>query len=486
MLFDKSMKAACRVYEKIQSFYPAEFAVEQDPMEIYEKTLITMRDVLRQAGVVPEEIAGIGLTSQRATWTFWDKNTGEPIYRFIVWNDTRGTYLRDTLLSDACFCAKYPQAVEQIRFSCNHMPSIYQYLFSTVPGLEQRVKSPDVIGGPVDTWLMYKLSGGRIHATSVSAASATSFYTSLTQDWDCEMLDYLGFRHNPLPEIKPEASLYGFLDGNLLDTDAEIPICGDIADQQAAMFSQGATRPNTAKCTIGTGFFFDVNVGGKMIPTQDLKYGINWEFGGARQYYVEGFIATAGAAFEWLKDELELVSTFEEIESRALSVPDNGGVYFIPALHRLTNAPLNDPLMDASFMGVTAASTRNHFIRAVMESVAFISAYVLLHTTEFIGRLSSIRIDGGASRIDTVCQMLSNLTGTEIVRSREADATAKGAAEMAAIHLGWMTFDDPEQFFEGEQIYLPNENKTRDIEQFKWWKKALARSKNWRDPEEIE
>lgn len=484
LIYDKELHEVSRAYRNITTYYPEKAGVEQDPVEIYTKTVDTMREAVERLGISPKQIAGIGITAQRSTWTFWNKDTGEPLRRSVVWSDTRSCYVKNEYIYDDAFNKKFPEVEPQLFFSANHIPVILKWITRNEPEFARELKKDSSLAGTVDTWLIYCLTGGKVHATNLSQASTASFYSMKAQDWNRELGMFSGLGKNALAPICPEAYYYGTLDPVVLGE--AIPICANIADQHAALFSQGCLRPKTAKCTMGTGFFFDVNLGNEAIYKRGFLTGFCWEIKEDRPFMFEGFLPVAGSAMEWMKNNLGLIEDFSNMESEALSVEDNGGVYFIPALNSLTSTPFHDPAMEGAFMGITAKTNRRHFIRAVMEGVAFISAHVLLNTIKITGRLEEMRVDGGVTHSDLICQILANVTDTKIIRGKNVEATAKGAAQIAAIQLGWIGMDDIEGMFRKDKVFEPNKDQETDLYHYKWWKKALDRAGNWNDPLETQ
>lgn len=484
LIFDRQIKVVSQSYRKITSFYPTTLAVEQNPEEIYQNAVDTIREAVRNAEIDPGEIAGVGITAQRNSWTYWNKKTGEVWHPTVVWSDSRAALIKHRYLSDKEFCAKYPECYKNIIFSDCHGLLILEYLMEEDPDLRRHMREKDTAAGTVNTWLLYRLTGKRVHATGIGHASTTSYFNSIDECWDYETIDYFGLNRTMMAELKSDCDLFGMLDAEILGQ--EIPICADLADQAAALFSEGCIQPLTAKCTIGTGFFFDVNLGEDYVKHKGLLTAIGWDIRGERKYFIEGYMGSAGAALEWLKNNLNLISDFGEMEAFAREVPDSAGVYFVPALNRMTSVPFRDVTMEGSYMGITAKTNRNHFIRASLEGVAFISAHVLLDTIEVTGMFNVIKIDGGVAKSDLICQILANVTDTRILRAVHVEATAKGAAEMAAIYLGWMREEDVEELFEVDQEFLPDQNQQSDLEHYRWWKKALKRSGKWNDPSDLD
>lgn len=479
-VYDSRMQIVGQAYRNIHTYYPEPSGVEQNALEIYEQTVETMREAIKEAGITAEQIAAAGITTQRATWTFWNKETGVPLRPSVVWSDTRACYTRKEYLSDEAFNSRFPEVEGQIFFTENHIPLILKWITRNEPEFSKRLSDSDTIAGTVDTWLVWKLTGGKTHATSISEASVTMFYSQITETWNSELAAFSGLNDSALPDICPDRYDYGTICPEVLG--APIPILSVAADQQAALFSQGCLDAGTAKLTIGTGFYVDINIGTKPVFVRGLMTGVAWEIGNNRPYVFEGYMGSAGPAIEWLKTNLGLIDDFSEMDRIAGSVPDSCGLYFIPALRALTSVPFHDPTMEGAFLGIRAETDRRHFVLAVMEGVAFASAYVLLDMMESSGPLSEMRVSGGVAKSDRIVQTLANVTDTVIIRGKNVEATSKGAAEIAAIGLGWFDEKKIDSFFETEKVFRPDQKATEDKLHYRWWKKALSRVGNWNVP----
>ncbi len=483
VIFDRQMQIVGEARRNTTTFYPEKHAVEQDAGEIYERTVETMQEVVRTTGINAWEIAAIGITTQRATWTFWNRETGEPIRKSIVWADTRACYNKAKLLADPEFVAKFPDADDQLFYTEQHHPIILKYIQEHEEGLTEELGKETTIAGTVDTWLLYKFTGGKVHATSLSEASMTMFYTFRRNDWDYELVRWSGLNNSAMAEIRPDMYHYGDLIPDVLGV--QIPIVCMIADQHAALFSQGCLNPGQGKGTMGTGFFFNVNIGKEPVFIRGYKTAFCWEIGDDRPYIFEGTLPIAGAALEWMKNKLRLIDNFSEMDASAQSVEDSGGIYFIPALVALCNAPFYDSSMEGCFIGITADNDRRHFLRAIVEGVAFLSTHVLLDTLQYTGSLSELRISGGVARSDLICQIMANVSGVNIVRGKDSEATAKGAAEISGLYLEWLKWDEVEDYYHVDRVFTPNGDAEKDKGHYAWWKKALGRVAHWNDPLEL-
>ena len=482
LLFDRAMQIVGASQLNTTTYHPEKAGAEQDAMEIWEKTVRTMRGAVKDAGADPEEIAAVAITTQRATWTFWNRETGKPIRRSLVWSDSRACYIKDRYLSDPVMMEKYPELDAQFYYTDQHTPFILKYLTEKEPGLAEELGKETTIGGTVDTWLIYNLTGKKVHATCLSHAAMTMFYTFKTEDWNWDYVEQIaGLRRSAMAQIKPDMYEYGTLTPDILG--AEIPILSNIADQHSALFCQGCHRKGQAKGTIGTGFFFNVNQGmDDPVFVRGYKTAFCWEIGDDRPYIFEGTLPVAGAALEWLRNQLKLIGHFSEMEPIATSVEDSGGIYFIPALEALCNPPFGDVAMEGLFIGITAGNDQRHFVRAVLDGVSFICSFIILDSMEKMGAVNELRIDGGVTRSDLICQTIANVTGVKMIRGKNPEATAMGTAEISAIKLGWMTMEDVESFLTVEKVFLPNEDQEKNRKQYQWWLKAKERAGNWNPP----
>lgn len=477
MIFDRNMQIIGNSYEKLSLFYPETDYVEQSGMEIYEKTVLTLQNVVRDTGINANEIECIGISTQRAAWMTWRRSDGMPITNVASWMDRRGKKEFDELKADKIFQEKFPQiynALQPQQSACGLTHAMRNH-----QGLKESLKNQDVLWGTIDTWITYKLTCHKVFASNASNASTCRLLDNKTFEWDKELLDYLDFPYEIFPEVKNESDDYGVLDKNILGV--EIPITGLVADQQGALFSQGCMDPLTAKSTNGTGSFVSFNLGEQYLggkgPYTSL---VAWKLPGNIRYMVEGFLPTAGAALEWLKNDMHMAESFEEINQICKEYEDAGGVCFSPSLNGF-RAPINDPTARAAFLGISGGTRREHCIRAVVEAIAYANAHIIEDVCEKfgIGKFKNLRISGGVVRNPLVGQMIANITGTTVEEPVVLEASAMGAAEFAGIYTGRYTVADVQELIEVKKYYRPDGLQNKQKQTYESWKQAIYRTTNW-------
>ncbi len=483
VVFNRNMEIVGQHYEKITSFYPGPSEVEQDGEEIWEKQVLALREAVKKAGISPEEIAAVGVTHQRGTHGYWNKKTGKIHGRFMVWQDTRGVRARKTLLEDPAFQKlgeRYPIVKLTTETMASSEPACDRAMFDEHPDLLAEIQAdPDCVWGGIDTWLLYKLTGGKVHAMCASHAGTLPIYDHDDDGFNYEALAFAYITKEMMPEVLPDVHDYGLMTADILGI--EIPIKSCIADQQSALFSEGGQGLGSAKCTMGTGTFVDVNIG-LGHPTSGMFFPIcAWKINGVKTFMYEAAVTAAGTSLEWAKSNIRLFDNFGEMDDIALSVEDNAGVYFVPGLSGMDGAPFMNTNGRGSFMGLEARSTRANFVRALLESFGYSTAYLFeeIGTAVENFRAGTINVDGGVSRSKVVCQTISDLLGVKVIRQKADEATAMGAAEMAAINLGWFGEEDVTRFIIVDKEYTPSENAGKLKENYKMWRKAVERSKDW-------
>lgn len=475
LIFNRNMEVLGDSYRKLESMCPGERMVEQDPEVILEKTIETCREVVKTTGINPEEIACIGITNQRTSWLMWEKESGRPISNLVIWQDTRGIYQKQKFIDDPEFNQKFPGVAPYL--PPLYAPLIIDYLKEHQDGFAEKLQNEDVLWGNVDTWLLYRLTGKKEFATSASTASNSTIFDNENICWSMPILEYVGVKKSMMPEVKEESGHFGDMCESILGV--KIPIYSMVADQQSAMFAQGCFKPNVAKCTNGTGTFLNVNIGPVHKSYGNFYTSIAWKLNGEVSYMFEGSSFTAGTCLEWAKNQLELFDSIDQLTEDVESIDSNGGVYFVPALTGLTGVPYSDESARASFIGVSLASERKHFVRAVLESVAYAAVSVFeVFRNQGIG-MDRLSVSGGVSKSDVAIQLMANLLNMEIARPHSVEASALGAAELAAIHMGWMTIDQVDEFLHVDKVFHPNEDRENAMYHFEQWKKAVNRSLNW-------
>lgn len=427
----------------------------------------------------PEEILSAGITNQRTSWVLWDKETAEPVRNMVNWQDSRAMSLVKQLEDDPEFYNKFPLISQDIK--PYYTPIALHHVMQHEPYIKELVDKDKVLIGTPDTWLIYKLTGGKVHATCASNASSMGCFLNEKVKWNDELMDYLSINKNIWPEIKDEADDYGVISKEILG--AEIPILGVVADQQSALFAQGCHDENTVKCTNGTGTFITVNIGNEY---KEIKPPFNiliaWKFGDKVTYMVEGHSITAGTAVDWMKDKVKLFDDINELNDIVDSVEDSGGTYFVPALSGYAH-PYFDFNARGSFMGLSGGTTNTHMIRSVIESIAYSATYVLdsLREHNNVG-IEEIKISGGVTKSSILSQYIADLTGSKIERPVSLEASALGAVQFAAIKQGIVTPEDVKNNIEVDRYYEPRENTEKIHEDYKNWQRALERSLDWIQP----
>jgi len=470
--------AAVDQYEFPQRF-PKPGWVEHDPLEIWESQLRAARGVLEKARAQASEVAAIGITNQRETAVVWDRATGEPIHPAIVWQSRQTASICDELRSRGLEdeVRKRTGLVIDAYFSATKV----RFILDAVDGAQQRAERGELAFGTVDSWLLYKLTGGRVHATEVSNASRTLIYNIHDRQWDDLLLGELRIPRAMLPEVRDSSGIFGAAESEWLG--AEIPIAGIAGDQQAALFGQGCTAPGLAKNTYGTGCFLLMNTGGDApASSSGLVTTIAWSIGGRVEYALEGSVFVAGAAVQWLRDGIGLIEEACDSETAAQSVDDTGGVYLVPAFVGL-GAPYWDERARGVIVGLTRGTTRDHIVRAVLESIAYQTRDVVECVRADSGlELDTLRVDGGAAINDFLMQFQADILGVRVERPPELEASAFGVALLAGLGVGfWSDRSDLESADERVQVFEPKLGAERREALYAGWKRAVERSRDWEE-----
>jgi len=462
----------------LTQYYPQPGWVEHDASEILETQVEAVRDVLRDSGVSASDVAAIGITNQRETVVIWDRKTGEPVHHAIVWQCRR--------TSEICLKLRTDGLEPMIRERTGLIADAYfsgtklQWLLEQVPGLRERADAGELLAGTIDTWLIWKLTGGRRHVTDPSNASRTMLFNILTMTWDKDLLAMTGIPESMLPEVVPSSGKSGETDKVWFG--ASIPICGMAGDQQAALFGQGCRLPGSVKNTYGTGCFILMNTGEKPVLSNNrLLTTVAWDIGKGPVYALEGSVFNAGSAIQWLRDGLGLISNAREADELAESVPDAGGAFFVPAFTGL-GAPWWDMYARGSMSGITRGTTKAHLVRAVLESIAYQSRDVFEAMVSDFGQpILQLRVDGGASKSDMLMQFQANLIGLEVLRPVNIETTAAGAAALAGLAAG---VTEPGEAGPGctlGRAFKPDMDREKAGGLQEAWHKAVRRSMNWMD-----
>lgn len=434
ILFDRQSRILGVAQKEFRQYFPQPGWVEHDAGEIWQSQLEVARTVLRQNGVAAENIAAVGITNQRETTAIWDKKTGQPIARAIVWQCRRTAPIVDKL--------KEKGLEKMIREKTGLVLDAYfsgtkiQWLLDNVEGARARAERGELLFGTIDSWLVWNLTGGQVHATDYSNASRTLLFNIHTLEWDSDLLAALDIPASLLPEVKPSSGWFGETVPELLG--GALPLTGVAGDQQAALFGQACFEPGMAKNTYGTGCFMLMNTGCKAVASENgLVTTIAWGANGFVEYALEGSVFVAGAAIQWLRDGLKLIGAAEESERRAMEVPDSGGVYFVPAFVGL-GAPYWDMEARGAVFGLTRGTERAHLIRAALESLAYQTRDVLGAMEADAGlNLQALRVDGGACANNFLMQFQADILGTTVERPQTIETTALGAAYLAGLATGF-------------------------------------------------
>lgn len=462
---------------ELPQIYPAPGDVEHDPEEIWQTQLACAREALARAGLSASQIGSLGITNQRETTILWDKTTGTPVANAIVWQSRVSAPVCDRLKAQGheALIRQRTGLVVDAYFSGTKVV----HLLETIPGLRGRAERGEILFGTVDTWLIWKLTGGRLHLTDVSNASRTLLFDIHRLDWDDEILGTLNIPRSMLPRVVDSSGVAGHTDAEMLGT--PVAIAGIAGDQQAATFGQACFQPGTAKNTYGTGCFLLMNTGDKPVPSSNnLLTTVGWRIGGKTTYCLEGAVFVAGAVVQWLRDGLGIITKSEEVETLAASVPDSGGVFVVPAFTGL-GAPYWDPKARGGIFGLTRGSTAAHIARAAVESMAWQSADLLGAMQADSGvNLATLKADGGASRNNALLQFQSDLLGVSVRRPRVQETTALGVAYLAGLATGtWNSLADIERNWVLDREFTPTTNSDQREKLLASWRKAVGRTLNW-------
>jgi glycerol kinase len=462
---------------EFKQHYPKPGWVEHDPLEIWESQLAVMHEAIENAGIESNQVVAIGITNQRETTVVWDRHTGEPVYPAIVWQDRRTANYCRTLIDEG----QEPAASERtgLRFDPYFSGTKLKWILDNCDGARAKAESGDVIFGTIDTWLLWKLSGGKLHVTDASNASRTLLLNIHNGDWDADMLALLDIPRAMLPEVKSSSEVYGTVDESILP--GGIPLSGVAGDQQAALFGQSCFHPGMVKNTYGTGCFLLMNIGSKAVPSKNnLLTTIAWKLGDEITYALEGSVFIGGAVIQWLRDELKLIATAPECDELASTVTDTNGVYLVPAFAGL-GAPHWDPNARGTIVGLTRGANRAHFCRAALESIAYQSADVINCMEKDSGdKLLELRVDGGASRSEPLLQFQADLLQSSVVRPVCIETTALGAAYLAGLAVGyWESMETIEGSWQIDKRVDCLQEAEAMQPLTEGWTRAIERSRDW-------
>jgi glycerol kinase len=475
ILFDRTGTARASAQQEFRQIFPRPGWVEHDATEIWATQSGVLHEALAKARVSARDVAAIGITNQRETTIVWDRATGRPIANAIVWQDRRTAPLCDELRNagHADLIARRTGLVIDAYFSGTKL----RWLLDHVPHARARAANGELAFGTVDSWLVWHLTGGRVHCTDASNASRTMLFDIHRGAWDDELLALLDIPRAVLPDVVASSGVCGMaaIDG------VAIPIAGIAGDQQAALFGQACVTPGLAKNTYGTGCFMLMNTGDKAVATRNnLLTTVAWQRDGRLDYALEGSVFIGGAVVQWLRDGLQIIRSAAEVEALAASVPDNGGVYLVPAFAGL-GAPHWDAYARGGMFGLTRGATRAHIARAALEAIAFQNTDVLTAMERDAGiELTELRVDGGAAANNLLMQFQADVLGVPVVRPQVLETTALGAAYLAGLAVGyWTSTDDIGHNWRIDRTFEPAMGKDHALELRAQWTKAVQRAKGW-------
>ena len=478
ILFERDGAIASMVQREFAQIFPADGWVEHDPMTIWSTQIGVATEALLKIGASWDEVYGIGITNQRETTIVWNRKTGEPIYNAIVWQCRR--------TADYCGELKERGLSESIKAKTGLLVDPYfsatkvKWILDNVEGARDMAKRGELCFGTVDSWLIWKLTGGKVHATDVSNASRTMLFNINTLSWDEELCELFDIPMSILPEVKESSSIYGYTDSKILG--AEVAIAGVAGDQQAALFGQCCFGLGDVKNTYGTGGFLLMNTGDTpRFPEGGLLTTVAWSIGGKTTFAVEGSVFTAGAAIQWLRDGLKIIESSQDSEYYARKVPDSGGVMVVPAFSGL-GAPYWDPYARGIIIGISRATTKNHIIRATLESLAYQTADVISLMESGTGiKTTSLRVDGGASSNGLLLEVQADLLGIELVRPACVETTALGAAFLAGLALGvYSSLAEISEIVKNAKTVTPTKDAAWRESRMGEWRRAVDRCLGWK------
>ncbi len=477
ILFDRDARVIGVAQKEFTQYFPRPGWVEHDALEIWETQIGVARDVLQSTGAKAEEVAAIGITNQRETTVIWDRETGKPIHHAIVWQDRRTASICDAL--------KERGLEEQVRRQTGLVIDAYfsatkiKWLLEHVDGTGEKSKSGKLLFGTIDSWLIWNLTGGRNHVTDVTNASRTMLFNIHSLDWSDDLLSELEIPQSLLPQVKGSSEILGYTDESFFDG-VRIPISGVAGDQQAALFGQGCLEKGMAKNTYGTGCFMLMNTGSKAVTSSNgLLTTIAWGMDGRVDYALEGSVFIAGAAIQWLRDGLHIINSSEESEYYASKVDDADGVYVVPAFTGL-GAPYWDMYARGAVFGLTRGTTREHLIRATLDSLAYQSKDVLEAMEQDAGvPLKTLKVDGGASANQVLMQFQSDILNVKVERPAVIETTALGAALLAGLAAGFWDHGRIAELNPPDAVFQPRMGEETREKLYHGWKEAVKRTFNW-------
>lgn len=482
IIFDKEQNIIGMSQKEFTQIYPKEGWVEHDPMEIWATEYSVLQEVLAKSNITQEDIAAIGITNQRETTIVWDKNTGKPVYNAIVWQCRRTAHICNELKKQGL--EQYIKDTTGLVIDAYFSATKIKWILDNVEGAREKANRGELLFGTVDSWLVWKLTNGKVHITDYTNASRTMLYNIKELRWDEKMLEILDIPKSMLPEVRNSSEVYGY--ANLgVKGGVRVPIAGIAGDQQAALFGQAAFNKGDVKNTYGTGCFLLMNTGEKMVKSKNgLVTTIAIGMDNKVQYALEGSVFVGGAVVQWIRDELEMISDSSDTDYFATKVEDNGGVYVVPAFVGL-GAPYWDMYARGTIVGLTRGTNKNHIIRAALESIAYQTKDVLDAMVDEVKEdIKCIKVDGGASKNKFLMQFQSDIVGKKVIRPIITETTGLGAAYLAGLAVGfWKDKDEISKFWYSSEEFNPNLDEEKREKYCKGWKKAVYRSKDWIEEE---
>lgn len=480
IVYDRECNPLGSKAQEFTQFYPQPGWVEHDAEELFKCQLGVLQTVIIDTEIKRDEIAAIGITNQRETVVLWDKKTGKPVYHAIVWQCRRTASLCDELTRKG-----YDELIREktgLKIDAYFSGTKIKWMLDNVPGLRERAEKGEILAGTIDTWLIWKLSGGKCHVTDVTNASRTMLYNIYRLEWDEELLELLNIPRCILPEVKDSSSVY-------CNTDPEVcgfsvPIASAIGDQQSALFGQGCFKAGDAKNTYGTGCFMLMNTGAKAVGSKQLLTTIALGLNGKVEYALEGSVFIGGAVIKWLRDELELIRTAPEVDVLAESVTDSNGAYLVPAFVGL-GTPYWDMYARGTLVGLTRGVKKAHICRAALEGIAYQVRDVLDTMVEDSGvPINMLNVDGGACVSNVMMQFQADILNTQVNRPENVETTALGAAYLAGLAAGfWKSREEILERRKTERVFEPKMEAAVRDKLYKGWQRAVERARNWQETE---
>ena len=474
IVFDHEGRICATAQKEFPQHFPKPGWVEHDPKDIWSSEASVIAEAITSMGINGLNIAGIGITNQRETTIVWDAETGEPVYNAIVWQDRRTSEYCDSLKEQNLtgFIREKTGLIIDAYFSATKI----RWILENVPGARARAEAGKLRFGTVDTWLLWNLTRGECHMTDVSNASRTMLFNIHTLNWDEDLMKLFGIPMSMLPEVHSSSEIYGYTKTTIFAH--KVPVAGIAGDQQAALFGQMCTTPGSVKNTYGTGCFLLMNSGTKPITSShNLLTTIAWKIGDTVNYALEGSIFVGGSVVQWLRDGLGIIKSSSEIESLAMTVPDNGGVYFVPALTGL-GAPYWDQYAKGTICGLTRGTTVAHIARAALEGIAFETMDIVNAMEHDAGiKLAELKVDGGASRNNLMMQFQADILGTKVIRPKVTETTAMGACYLAGLATGyWDSLDDIKRQWNADKVFEPLAPAEKVLKLKEGWANAIGRT----------